>query len=247
MQFYDATNLTGIAQEIDRLCDSTDVSYSRLSKTAEVNNGMEELAGMIINADGAWQWDDTNQTDHPHGTGNLVSGQTWYSFSAEYLKVESIDILTLGNVYQRIKQVDPDDLHGLSWEEYFGVDASGNPTTGFPTCYDIVSDSIRLDRAPTASNTTLTNGLQVTFKRAPVKFTAVATTAADTTNAGLPSSYDVVLAYMAALPYCMKYHPDRVALYEKKKDELIRNIIAFYSKRNDDYRPIMTMKRISYL
>lgn len=253
MQFYDSSKATNaISQEIDRLCDTTDTSYPRLDKTARVNTAMEELVGEIINADGAWQYDDTNQTDSPRGRGNLVEGQSVYSFASEYLKIMSVEVLLNdGKTYRRLEQLDQDDLDGLSVEEYFGTNASGtypnNIAKSLPNFYDIEGDTVRLFPAPTSTSVTLTNGLRIWFKRAPVAFTAVSTTATDTTTPGLPSSYHVILAYMAALPYCMTYKKDRVALYENKIESLKKKLIAYYTKRNPDKRPTMTGKKINYI
>mgnify|MGYP003394104133 CR=1 FL=1 len=253
MQFYDSVNQRAICSEIDRLCDTSDTSYSRLAKTARVNDALEEVVGKLITADGLWQWDDTNQTDLPRGTGNLVEGRQSYSFTSEYLTIREIDILTLSaGVYRRIEPIDPDMLGGFSPEEYFGV-TSGNPTTGFPQWYDKEGDSIRLWPAPTATACTLTAGIRVWFQRTAVLFTPVSTTAADTTEPGFPSPYHVVLAYMAAIPYCMSYKPNRVALYQSKVDKILGvdgrsgDLIRFYTKRDKDDRKIMTMKSVNRL
>lgn len=142
MQFYDNTNKQGISQEIDRLCDSNDTSYTRQAKTSRVNNALEELVGKIILSDGAWQYDDTNYTTHPRGKGTLVEGQEDYSFAAEYLQIEAIEILDTNSQYQRIKTLDHRELGGLSPQEYFGVKSNGNPQTGFPEYFDQQGDKI---------------------------------------------------------------------------------------------------------
>lgn len=208
---------------------------------------MEELVGHIITADGTWQYDDTNHTDLPRGTGTLIEGQQSYTFASEFLEITAVDILSLvSGMYVRIKPIHPDDLGGLSPEEYFGM-TSGSPTKGFPEYYNLEGDSIRLWPAPTSTSCTLASGMRVSFKRAPVAFTAVSTTATDSTSPGLPSSYHSILSYMAAIPYCMTYKKDRVALYEKKKDKLLEALLTFYGLRERDRRKIMTNKSINYL
>jgi len=247
MQFYDATNKRGICQEIDRLCDTTDTSYTRLDKTARANDALEELIGEIVVADGTFQYDDTNYTTSPRGKGNLEEGKASYSFVAEYLTIDQVDVL-VGNLYTRLQPIDPEELGGLSAEQYFGVDASGNPAKSIPLYYDLLGDTITLYPAPAAaSGVTLVDGLRVTFSRTAMLFTATSATTADTTEPGLPSPYHVLLAYMAAIPYCMTYKKDRFALYEKKKDELKKKLIAFYGLRDRDKRKTMTMKPINFI
>ena len=252
MIFYNDTTKQGICQEIDRLCSSNDTSYPRLDKTSRVNTSLEELIGKIISTDGVWEWDDTNQTDLPVGTGTLVQGQERYSFAAEYLKLKRMKVADVNGNWQPLKQIDQSDLDhsGLTIEEYFGTDSSGNPTTGLPTHYDILGDSFRLYPAPTSTAVTLAGGtaggVKVEFERTAVLFTAVSTTATDSTEPGLPSTSHVILAYMASIPYCMAYYPERVSKYEAKVEQMTKDLLDFFSKRNPDRRSIMTNKYEPY-
>ena len=247
MQLYNTTTKRGLVQEVHRLCDTTDTSYTRLDITARLNDAMEELVGEIITADGTWDYDDTNHTTLPRGKGNLVNAQSQYTFASEYLDIVAVDVLDTSNVYRKLKAFDPSQLGDLSPEEYFGVDGSGNLKTGFPEYYDKQGDSIFLYPAPSSTNVTLTNGLRVWFKRAPNAFTAASDTSNDTTEPGLPSSYHVLLAYMAAIPYCMSYYPERVVLYEKRRDELKQKLLDYYGLRERDSRKTMTMKAANHI
>lgn len=255
MQFYDDTNKSGICQEIDRICDTTDTTYTRLAKTSRVNEAQEELVGDIIAADGTWEYDDTNYTTLPRGTGTLVEGQETYSFAAEYLQITSIEILDTNSVYYKLDPIDQAELNGRSPQEVFGID-SGSPRKGRPLYYDILGDTIFLYPAPAAANVTLASGIRVWFKRKPQAFTAVSTTAADTTEPGLPSPYHKLLAYMASLPHCATYHPERVAWLERKIGSADRtspvyggmkkSLIEFYSLRHRDKTKQITSKPISF-
>lgn len=246
MQFYDATNKRAICQAIDRECDSDDTAYPRLDKTAEVNDGLEELVGLLISVDGVLQFDDTNWTDAPRGLGNLVEGQSYYTYASEYLKIEQVDIL-VDEIYRRIKQIDHDELGGRSPEEYFGIETGGGIKKGLPEYYDPEGDSFRLYPSPTSTSCTLANGYRIWFKRTASLFTPVSTTAADTTEPGIPSPFHKLLVYYASIPYCMKYKKDRVAWLEKKWDEGKKALVAFKSKQNPDHRPIMTMKTVNHI
>lgn len=248
MFFYDATNKRAICQEIDRLCDSDDTAYPRLDKTARVNDALEELVGDIISKDGTWEWDDTNQADLPVGTATLVEGQESYSFAAEYLKIKRLKIKDINGNWLPLEQLDQEDLRyqGFAVEQYFGLDSSGNPKKGLPLFYDILGDSFRLYPAPTSTSVTLASGLKVEFVRTATFFTAVSTTVADTKEPGLPSPYHILLAYMAALPYCATYKKDRVAWLMERITEMRKGLIDFYGQRNADRRPIMTTKSFEY-
>lgn len=246
MQFYNDTTKDALCQEVDRLCDTTDTNYSRLAKTARINASQDEVVSWIITADGTFEFDDKNQSDLPRATFTLQEGVARYNFATEFLRVLELEIKDANGVYYRIKPLDPDALGGLSWDEYFGT-TSGSPNTGLPEYYDTNADGIVLGPAPTASSVTLAAGGRVTFQRKPVAFTSTSATTTDSTEPGFASPFHVVLAYMAAIPYCTTYKKDRVATYVQKVAEMKQQILQFYGRRNRDQRAIITNKPINFI
>lgn len=243
MQLDGATNGLDINTLIDFLSDSDDTAFPVARKVHLINAGLEELIGEIISADGSWQYDDTNHTDEPVGRATLVEGQQRYSFSSEYLDITMIEILNKDGIrYQKLKPLDYTQLGDISPEEYFGTESDGSPKKGATEYYDKIGDTIYLYPAPAAANVTLTNGLRVWFKRTVDLFTA-----SDTTQEpGLPSPYHSILAYMTAIPYCMKYHKDRVVLYQNKVTEMKKNLLKFYARREKDVHKVATMRPITF-
>lgn len=242
MQFYDATNKRAICQKIDRLCDTDDTSYPRLNKTAEVNDAYEQVIGWIINADGTWQWDDTNQTDFPIGTYTLVDSQSKYSFNDKFLQLEEVQILDVNGTYNIIQPIDQKEFSKYTpLSEEFETD-------GRPGYYDKVSDdTIELFPAPdNGVNVTLASGLKIKFKRTGVMFTPVSTTAADATVPGIPSPFQEILAYMASIPYCVTYKQDRVGVYEQKVAQIRKDLMKHYSHREKDKRKRITTSGIEF-
>jgi hypothetical protein len=160
-----------------------------------------------------------------------------------------MEVLDTNSIYHRLKPLDHSELRGLSPDEYFGI-SSGNPSKGFPRYFDMFTDdSFRLYPSPAASSgVTLTNGGRVWFKRVPTAFTAVSTTADDSTEPGFASPYHIILAYMSALPYCASYKKDRVAWLMSKIGDtdpasgLKRQLINHYAKREKSKRHIITKK-----
>jgi hypothetical protein len=251
MVFYDATDKQGICQEIDRLCDTTDTSYTRQAKTARANQALETIVSKIITADGTWQFNDNNYTTNPVGVADLSTGVHEYTFSNALLQIEEVDILDLDGRFRAIKPVDSLDLGGSSFEEYFNITYNGTSYTaqsGFPEYYDKLERSVKFDKAPTATYCTLTSGLRVRFKKTASLFSAspATPTTADGTEPGFASPYHILVAYMASIPYCMTYKKDRVALYEKRVDELTKDLIKFYSQREQDVQKIMTMEYVDF-
>lgn len=243
MQYSDTSNNLGIVQQIDFLCDSDTTAYPNSQKNREVNQALEELVGEIVSADGTWQWDDTNNTNLPVGTGTLVQAQQTYSFAAEYLDITMIEVLNrAGDRYEKIVPLDYSQLGDLSPQQYFGTETSGSPRLGAVQYYDKIGDTIYLYMTPSSTYNTLTNGIRVWFKRTASLFAA-----SDTTKEpGLPSTYHSILSYMAAIPYCMKYKKDRVPLYQAKVMDMKRNLLKFYGRREKDVRKVATTKPIAF-
>ena len=247
MIFYDATKKQGICQAVDRKCDSDDTSYPVLDKRAELNIAGESLVADIINNDGTYQWDDTNQTDTPRGGGTLVEGQEVYTFASEYLQITAMDIKDNDGNWIRIKPLDYDELGGMSPEQYFGT-TSGAMNKGFPIYYDLFTDdSFRLWPTPTSTAVTLTSGYRVSFKRT-FKILDSTTLSDDyTITPGLPSPYHNLLALMISLPFCKTYKKDRVPQLLMDIAEERKKLLKHYNLREKEKRKIMTPKRISYI
>lgn len=256
MDFYNtSTTENSLVHEIWALCDANITSYPLADVTRRVNAALEELVGKIIAADGQFQYDDTNYTDLPISTGTLVSGQSTYSFASEYLDILEIDILDLQGRYLKITPFDSHEL-GMSFDEWVNS-SSGTVPNGFPRYYDKIGDTIRLDRAPTAAYCTLASGLKVYFKRTVSLFVVATEDGTTGTDPGLPSPYHVLLAYKAALPYCVSYKKDRVGGLMKmigsdnRRDPyyggMTRDLVKFYGLRERDRKKVMTMKKSLYV
>jgi len=236
-------NIVDLNTESRLLCDANTTSYTAADLLRRINAAYEQVVGWILNADGTWQWDDTNQSDQPRGKGTLVEGQEAYTFASDYLQIEAMDVLDLNNYYIRLKPIDHSELGGLSPDEYFGLESDGSPKKGFPQYYDLFTDdSFRLYPSPSATYCTLASGFRVWFKRKPAPFleTVPGTPDSLTKEPGFASPYHVVLSYMAAIPYCMTYKPSRVGFYEKKVMDLKDEIIKHYSRREREKRKKIT-------
>jgi hypothetical protein len=236
------STIADIEQEARDLCDANTVSYPAPTMLRRVNYAYEQVIGWIINADGRWQWDDTNYTNFPIGTYTLVADQSKYSFNDKFLQLEEVQILNKDGIYEIIDPVDQKQ------EESYQPLSERYATSGKPFLYDkVTDDTIELFPAPdNGVSVTLAAGLKIKFKRTADLYTSGQVTVGSK-EPGFASPFHVILSYMAAIPYCMTYKQDRVALYEKRVEELKKGILSHYAHRSKDERVIMTPRIIRYI
>jgi len=239
------STIADIEQEARDWCDADTTSYPAATMLRRINYAYEQVVGWFINADGKWQWDDTNYSNFPIGTYTLVADQRRYSFNDKFLQLEEVQILNSNGKYEIIDPIDQKD------DRYTNQPLSEEfATSRKPIFYDKVSDDT-IDLLPAPDNgvsVTLAAGLKIRFKRTADLFTA-AQVATGTKEPGFPSIYHVILSWMAARPYNQIYHPERVpqlnALIGDTGVEpfgMKKAILKHYAYRSKDERPRMTMR-----
>lgn len=226
------------------LSDSDTNSYTAANLLIAVNHAYEDVVGKVLNADGRWQFDDTNFTSFPIATTTLVNSQNDYTFDVSLLKILRVEVKDVDGNYYQLDPIDIDDIekeagYRVAVSEYYETD-------GRPLKYDVQGSSIVLYPAPdNGVSVTLSAGLKVYFQRTADIFTSAQVTTG-TKVPGFASPYHMILAYRAAIPYCIKFKPERVAQLEQKAMQMESEMIQFYSKRDKDERPRMTMKSVSF-
>lgn len=177
LQFSDTTNKNGIIQQIERKCGFNDGDISgntlRMAQfTADVNLAFDNLLAIIFKLGGEWNYDDSNHTDYPIITTDLVDGQRDYSFTADengniILGIYKVQVLVDG-VYKDIIPVDQQ-----SQDEDVKTLTDGQDLEGTPYRYDKTANGIFLDLVPDAN---VTDGLKIFINREASYFTVSDTT-----------------------------------------------------------------------
>ena len=177
LNFSDVTNDDGIIQVIEQTCGFQIAGISSNATllkqfTGKVNRAMDDATALILSCGGTWQYDDSNHTDYPFITTNLVSGQRDYTFTTDeqgniILDIYKVTIKDAAGTYHEIYPVDQQNEEGM-WSFYNGLN-----TGGMPTRYDKTANGIFLDAIP---NYASTNGLKVFINRESSYFTTSDTT-----------------------------------------------------------------------
>lgn len=189
--FSDTSTYKGIVQMYEKEIGVDDGFVSgnttRLKKfTADANLALDDFIRIALNSSGKWQFDDSNQTDFPIISTNLVSGQRDYTFGTDEsgnitLDVYKVFVADSSGIYKEMLPVDVNSgdyqpITSVSGQLYpNGVSGftDGRNTTGIPNKYDKLGTSVLLDPIPSYN---YTNGLKVYVNREGSYFTYTDTT-----------------------------------------------------------------------
>lgn len=214
---------TTLQADVDFLVDTDSNTYTVADKTRNFNRALDEISGIIIGCDGSWQWDDTNYTDLPIGTADLISNQQDYSFASELLVLEAVEIKDTNGKWKRLKAVDLyPDYNQMSITDYMSAD-------GLPEYYDKAGDSVFLYPAPNYSQTA---SIKVYFQRKAEPFT----TSDTVKQPGFASHLHRFLSVSVAYDWAVAKQHSKMNWLLNEKNRYIQLIKDFYSKRVKDVR-----------
>ena len=243
--FSDTSGKDGIIQTIERTLfgDSGDGRISGNTVllaqfTADINIALDRAFHIIFTSDGRWQFDDSNHTDYPIITTNLVASQRDYSFTTDenanlILSISKILIKDTNGVFREIESVDQQSDTGMDgfWD--------GQNITGIPDKYDKTANGIFLDPIPSYNST---GGLKIFISREASYFTV-----ADTTKkAGFMGLYHEYLALQPAYKYAYRNSLSNAGALRNEVLELEASIIEAYKNRAEDDRIALTSRKVSY-
>lgn len=204
--------------DIDFLCGSTSATYTPTNKRRNMNIAYREVARLIWESDGGWNYDDSNAVNLPRATTTLVHNQQDYSLPTTTQRIERIEVLDSNGNYIKLNPFDKQEVTtGVS--EFLG----GN--TGLPLYYEMVGRSILLYPTPHSAYVTETAGLQIFVQR---DVTGMAVTAT-TTIPGFAAPFHRILSYAAAIDFIQDTNQRDFLVRQKAQME--QAMIRFYSKR----------------
>lgn len=237
IQFSDTTNRNGLVQLIEDRTNTnsaTSSSYSLATKTRDINSAFAKFMMIAVQASGRWQVDDTNQTDYPIMTVDVVSGQQDYAFVSDgstpanqVLDIHRIEIQDSNGNWKLLTPIDEADITESALTEFM-------ETNGEPAYYDKTSNAIFLYPA---SNYNSTNGLKFYYSRTPSYFLTTDTTK----TAGIPDMFHEYLALRPAYYYCLSKGLPRAKEYGAEMLAMEEQIKAYYGSRQRDERTVMSV------
>jgi hypothetical protein len=234
MKFYSSSDKAGIVDDIFFLVfgDSSDHSsdYSLADIARNVNRWYDKVVTKILQADDRLEWDDTNKTDLPIARIDLVANQQDYGITAAtFLKIRKIDAYDSNGNPIPLTQIRLDDMRGIA-------DADFLSTAGTPLNFRLQGSSVFLYPKP---NYSYTQGLRIFYQRNVDYFTS-----SDTTKIpGFAEPFHRILSLGAAYDYAMiTGMQDKIKMFRLEINDLMNDMIEFYSSRNEDKISMSTEK-----
>lgn len=234
MVFNDDSLKQGIVNDIDFILGTSTTDFSLANKTRCCNRWLDRATGLILQADGKWEWDDTNQTDLPIATTSLVANQKDYAISgATFLKVLKVECKDSTGDWRALDQIDTTQRKKVLLDD-------PDETAGSPTQFDLRYNSIFLFPKPSYASSA---GLKVYYQRVCDYFVA-----GDTTQEpGFAAPFHRLLSYGASLDFAIANNMSgKISLLREEIAKLEFGLVEHYSSRNKDYRNRLSLAKEDY-
>lgn len=204
--------------------------------TADVNLAIDDYTAMMIQVSGMWKGDDSNHTDYPEITTNIVANQRDYTLLTDENGNLILDIYKVyyknGDAYKLLTPYDSDT------EKEASTFTDGLNATGIPSKYDKTANAIRLDVLPTAN---ITDGLKVSINREASYFTS----SDATKKAGFPALHHKYFYLRPALDYARRNTLTSYPRIEAEVMKAEREIKEYFDRRAKDENPKLHINRES--
>jgi len=230
---------TQITSLIDLEVKTNTTSYPLADKVLDINVALDDAIDIAIKSCGIGQVDDTNNTDYPIITTDLVLGQRDYSYTQDQtgnliLDIYKVMIMNSSGVYEEIPQVDMQSQRGT--ESFY----DGQNVTGQPTCYDRTGNGIIFDVIPDYNATA---GLKMFINREGSYFTV-----SDTTKKpGIDGRLHEYLVVSPACKFAQRNSLNNEQLLYNRKLLLEKKISEVYSKKDRGVRKILSRKLKNFI
>lgn len=200
-----------------------------------INNKQERVESLILQSDGRWQFDDTNQTDLPIATTGIVTSQQDYSLPDTDLEVTRVEVLGVSGNWQKLVPIDQSDVYNQSLTDFM-------KTVGTPIYYDKIANSIFLYPKPSYTQSA---SLKVYFKRGPVAITTASLTTAGA-KPGFNTNFHELIPLWVSYDYGMANGLTNVGLIMTEIQRLETQLQETYAlKDKDDHVALRTRQPMS--
>ena len=230
--YHDSKNLLGILTTASETSTFPLADFFR-----SANEWNKQAHTWIMRKQASWKYDDSNQTDFPEATTDLVAGQQDYELPSSAQKVEKVEVLDKDGNYRIVAPITREQIkeQGYAVSEFYETD-------GLPVYYLLDGRSFLLFPAPAAAEVTISAGLKAYFNRDVVAFGVTATS----TVPGFNTNFHRIISVGSALDFAYSRQMlNAVQLLNIKLNTLKSDLDEFYATRQTDIRPQIRISRES--
>lgn len=230
--YNNTTTKAGILQKIEFFTGLGDTGVSgnavlKAQMTGFINDWLGVMVGDVLQVDGRFQWDDTNYSDQPIATFNLVSAQRGYSFTEDedlnqILDVTRVEVMDEAGLWSVLTPIDQTQIQ-QGYNEFMKGD-------GIPRYFDWNGTVLNLFPASSYNST---NGCKVWFKREGSFFT----TSDTTKEPGFASPFQKILWLGPSYDYALSQSLPNAATLRQEVELERERLREFYSRRNKYEQP----------
>lgn len=220
---------TEIIAEARRFVKQSSTSYTTADITTSSNRALERITSLIREAQGRWQWDDSNNTDYSIATTALTSGTQDYQLDPTHYKIERVEVMDEDGNWNKMMPIDQVDVYDQAFTSFLGTD-------GNPVYYDLNNGSIFLYPTPNYSQNA---SLKVFYERGPSYFTTSDTTKEPGFNKLFHSLIPLWSAYDFAFINQLPIESSLIQRIKLMEDDLV----TFYTLKTPDDRVRLAARR----
>lgn len=230
-------SFTNIVSQIDANLDTSSTTYPLATKVLDINLALDNIFSLIFKASGKWQFDDSNHSDFPFITTDLVANQRDYTFTSDgsgnlILDVYKVMVKDESGIFHEIYPVDQQSDENM--DSFF----DGQNTSGIPSRYDKTGNGILLDVIPSYNST---GGLKVFINREGSYFTVASTT----TKPGFAGIFHEYLALRPSYYYAFRKGYKNADRFKMEMVAMESKIKSYYRDRSRDEQSVLTSETIN--
>ena len=219
--------LSDIQQKIYNLTNSDSSTYTNAQMLVDINLWYQRVVMTILRSQDDWDFDDSNKTDFPILTGDLVANQQDYSLPTGVLKVKRLEIAYDGVTMYKAEPIDVNFISKGTQQTQITQYAQTNRPY-----YDIQSSSIFLYPFPTASTSNNT-GMKLWIERSITEFTS-SDLSTGTASPGFDAPFHQILAYGAASERAIGKGLANADRINNRLQELLTELSTYYGNKDED-------------
>jgi len=231
MKFNDTTSKTGMIQECETLLGMDDGHISgnatRLKIFTRLINGRyRQVNSWIWQATGTWEYDDSNYTNLPIATTDLVNDQQDYEIPSTAQKIDRVEIKDTHGEWTTLDPIDKAQIKTAMGEFL--------ETAGIPLYYDVLGRSLVLYPKPDTAQTGVDDSLKLYFSRNISEFSSTDTS----TEPGFVEDFHRLLPLGASLDYAIGYNlSEKIPNLQRELLLTKEDLQKFYGARHRDMKP----------